>query len=120
MQGIVDQAGRALVDIELAPEDGVSYFRTTAWIDTGFSGDIVLPDALIERLGLSISGTVTAILADGSTRVMTTHTCILLWFGQTRRLEVVANAGNHPLLGIGLLLDRTMHIDYPGKAVVVM
>jgi hypothetical protein len=36
------------------------------WIDTGFNGDLVLPQQQIDALGLPKSGTVKAILADGS------------------------------------------------------
>ena len=35
------------------------------------------------------------------------------------RLEIVANQGQYPLLGVGLLLDRDLHIDYRAKTVTI-
>ena len=51
-------------------------------------------------------------LADGSEIELDTYTCLLEWFGEWKRIEVVANQGQFPLLGVGLLLDRQLHIDY--------
>lgn len=83
-----------------------------AWIDTGFTGELVLPQSTIDSLGLEQSGSVDAILADGSQIELNTYTCFVNWFGQQRRLEVVANDGAHPLLGIGLLWGLELRIDY--------
>jgi hypothetical protein len=44
-----------------------------------------------------------------------THTCELQWFSKWQLAEVVASDARFPLLGIGLLLGRTLHIDYAGQ-----
>jgi predicted aspartyl protease len=119
MNGLVDQAGRALVDIELkADHDGPSRLTAT-WIDTAFTGDLVLPNALIDELGLPLTGTVSATLADGSKTALKTYRCFVQWFDEWRRLEVVANAGQHPRLGVGLLLGRQLRIDYRSKRITL-
>jgi predicted aspartyl protease len=50
MNGHVDPSGRALVTVSIhAPQKGASR-RVQAWIDTGFNGDLVLPQAQIDDL----------------------------------------------------------------------
>ncbi len=65
-----------------------------------------------DGLLLQRSGSVDAILADGSQIQLATFTCFVDWFGQQRRLEVIANDGDFPLLGVGLLLDLDLRINY--------
>lgn len=112
MNGIVDSGGRALLDIELHTTSEAAAETVSVWIDTGFTGDLVLPHPLIERLGLPQSGTVAAILADGSEVSLRTFTCWIKWFDQVLRLQVVGNEGESPLLGIGLLLDHDLRVNY--------
>ena len=89
------------------------------WIDTGFNGDLLLPRQQIDNLRLSQSGTVKAILADGSGVVLNTYSCEIDWFARRRYLEVVANDGGYPLLGVGLLLDHDLHISYQSGEVTI-
>jgi clan AA aspartic protease len=117
MNGFVDHAGRAILDVELRATDNAPPFAIAAWIDTGFTGDLVLPQSFIDALALRLTGTVRAVLADGSQIVMKTYRCFVHWFDELRRLEVVANEGQYPLLGIGLLLDRELRIDYRLKKI---
>ncbi len=35
------------------------------------------------------------------------------------RVDVVANSGQHPLFGVGLLGDRKLTIDYPSHSVTI-
>jgi clan AA aspartic protease len=112
MKGHVDRSGRALISIGLFPTPDSVTREVEAWIDTGFTGDLVLPQEQIETLGLEQSGTVKAILADGSEAALMTYACELEWFGERRHLEVVANHGEFPLLGTGLLLGHQLRISY--------
>ncbi len=50
---------------------------------------------------------------------MQAYECYIQWFGDLRRLEVVGNDGTSPLLGVGLLLDREVIIDYRRKKVTL-
>ena len=112
MNGHVDHLGRALVTISIRSSHAVETWDLQVWIDTGFNGDLVLPQSEINRLQLLQSGTVKGILADGSTVAMKTYACLIEWFGTPRELEVVANAGESPLLGVGLLLGHDLHVSY--------
>ena len=86
--------------------------QVNVWIDTGFTGDLVLPDSLIEDLELEVTGSIDGVLADGSQVELSTYHCQLKWFGRIRDLEVIANSGQTPLLGVGLLLAKELRIDY--------
>lgn len=112
MKGRVDNAGRALIEIALRKSVEREWTQVEAWIDTGFTGDLVMPISSIERLGLELSGSVDAILADGSQIALSTYTCIIEWFGGTKTLEIVANDGECPLLGVGLMLGLELNVDY--------
>ena len=41
------------------------------------------------------------------------------WFGETRELEVVGNDGEYPLLGVGLLVGRDLHISHQSGKVTI-
>lgn len=120
MTGVVDAAGRALLAITVSA-DGLSSGTTVqAWIDTGFTGELTLPIGMIRQFGLVMSGSIDAILADGSSVELETYTIHVDWFGRVRSLEVIANDGPFPLLGVGLLLGRELKVDYTNLTVSLL
>ena len=119
MNGFVDPGGRALLGIELRPTRDAPVLSITAWIDTGFTGDLVLPQSVIDELALTLTGTAGAVLADGSQVAMKTYRCFIEWFRELRRLEVVASEGECPLLGVGLLIEHELRIDYRSKVITL-
>lgn len=119
MNGRVDAAGRALVRVRVIPAADGRAEELEAWIDTGFTGELVLPRDVVNSLGLKQSGTVTAELGDGSSVVLDIYTCFVDWFDHERTIEVVSNAGSLPLLGVGLLQDRKLVVDYASKSVTI-
>jgi predicted aspartyl protease len=44
-----------------------------AWVDTGFTGDLVVPHSIIESLGLKSSGAIDGVLADGTQTLLETY-----------------------------------------------
>ena len=119
MTGSVDGSGRALVRIRLKNPTDAAETELDAWIDTGFTGELVLSQQYVTSLGLPLGPSVMARLATGSDIQLDTYTCLLEWFDEWRRIEVVANEGQYPLLGVGLLLNHDLHIDYRAKTVTV-
>jgi clan AA aspartic protease len=83
-----------------------------AWIDTAFNGELVLPRAIIDSANLAQTAGIEATLADGTVVVLETFSCAVEWFGATRMVEVIANTGVFPLVGIGLLIGRRLTVDY--------
>lgn len=119
MNGIVDNGGRALLEIAVRRLSDSEDRVFSTWIDTGFTGELVLPSSIIAELALLQSATVNAVLADGSTVTMQTYTCFVQWFDRIRRIEVVASTGDFPLLGVGLLRGHELRIDYRSNAVLI-
>jgi predicted aspartyl protease len=62
----VDGSGRALVRIRLKNPTDATEAELDAWIDTGFTGELVLPQQNVASLGLPLDPTVMARLANGS------------------------------------------------------
>jgi clan AA aspartic protease len=112
MKGTVDESGRALLILTLMSSSGDKEVTLQAWVDTGFTGDLILPQSMVDELNLSATGVIEAVLADGSQVTLIRYTCNLPWFGEIHQLEVVANMGPMPLIGIGLLESRRLLIDY--------
>lgn len=119
MNGQVDSFGRALVTVSVRPSDVAATHNVQVWIDTGFNGNLVLPQQQIDDPELPESGTVKAILADGSEVTLQRYVCRVVWFGEQRELEVVANQGEYPLLGVGLLLGHDLHISYRSGKITI-
>jgi clan AA aspartic protease len=119
VNGEVDSSGRAIVVLLVRASADVDATRVAAWVDTAFTGDLVIPRKTIERLGLRQSAAVTAGLADGKQVVLETYSCVVEWFGRQRTVEVVENDGQISLLGVGLLRDRRFEIDYRSPTVLI-
>lgn len=112
MNGEVDSSGRALIALRMRRSAGAEATALPVWVDTAFTGELVIPRRTIERMGLTQSAAVMAGLADGTRVVLETYSCIVEWFGEERIVEVVGNDGQFALLGVGLLRDRRLAIDY--------
>jgi clan AA aspartic protease len=119
VNGEVDNSGRAIVSLLVRASADANATPLAAWVDTAFTGDLVIPRQTIERLGLHQSAAVTAGLADGTEVVLETYSCAIEWFGGQRIVEVVENDGQVPLLGVGLLRDRRLEIDYRSRTVSI-
>jgi len=65
------------------------------------------------------SAAVTAGLADGTQVVLESYSCLIDWFGDWRMVEVIKNEGQFPLLGVGLLHDRRVEVDYRSGSLVL-
>lgn len=121
MNGYVDHAGRALVRMGIKPSETATTVKIDAWVDTGFTGELVLPQERITALRLTRSAVVKAELGDGSETVLDTYTCWIEWEGEVKQIEVLAaNVGKFPLLGVGLLRDCTVTIDSASRVLTIV
>ncbi len=66
MKGVVDDSGRAILPIKILCPKYPTGVQIDTWIDTGFTGDLVLPQMVIDDLQLEITGSIDGVLADGS------------------------------------------------------
>ena len=84
MNGHVDSADRALVRLRLTSGATAATMDVEAWIDTGFTGELVLPQDQIAALGLPHPAVVTAELGDGSATMLEVYSCLIEWFGRVQ------------------------------------
>jgi len=112
VNGVVDEFGRALLNLRIRSADINESVEVTAWVDTAFNGELVVPRAMVESVGLEQSAGIRARLADGNEVTLESYACVLDWFGDKRAVEVIANDGQMPLLGIGLLIGHRLTVDY--------
>jgi clan AA aspartic protease len=90
-----------------------------AVIDSGYTGALTLPPALIATLGLRWRSVERATLADGSTCVFQVFVGQLVWDGKVRRI-LVDEADTEPLIGMRLLRghELKMQVRYRGKVTI--
>ena len=117
--GSVNDAVEANVSLDVHGENGATE-QVAFIIDTGFTDEISLPQAVISRLGLPLSGNADEfILADGTTGRYSIYAAHILWHGQLREVEVV-NLEGDPLVGMELLLGSNLNVDaIPGGMVTI-
>lgn len=89
-------------------------------VDTGFSGELTLPRADIDRLNLlRDEDGVPYILADGTVRVLPRYIGQVEWHGQLRDVNVI-DTGSEALLGMQLLAGSILNVEAtPGGAVTI-
>ena len=103
IQGTVNDALEAVVALSLQGPTGEPR-DIEAVIDTGYSGYLTLPTALVTELGLPFAYIGRAFLANDDEVSFDVHDVTVLWGGQPRHIKADAT-GSTPLVGM-LLLDR--------------
>src|SRR5262245_25546111 len=90
-----------------------------AIIDTGYTGSLTLPPALVATLGLRFRSVERALLADGSECLVDVYHAKVVWDRQVRRV-LVEEADTEPLIGMRLLrgYELKMQIRYRGKVAI--
>jgi clan AA aspartic protease len=119
VNGKVDEFGRALVHLKIRSTENDAESEISAWVDTAFNGELVMPASIIEAAGLKQSGGIRASLADGGEVTLETFACEVNWFGEDKLIEVIANDGAVPLLGVQLLIGHRLTVDYSEMTVTI-
>lgn len=114
MTGIVDAFGRPLIRVAVQHPFSEDRVEVDALVDTGFSRELEEP---VSRLRLPKVGVVKAAFADGSQVPLDRFSCRVEWFGEVRTLDAFLCSGPFALIGVGLLEDLILHIDYPARTV---
>ncbi len=79
-------------------------------IDTGFSGYLTLPAAVVEALDLDQLGQGEALVGDGTIQVFELYEAIIIWDDEAIVVEV-ATAETEPLVGMSLIYGHDLRIE---------
>lgn len=104
---IVDNQ-EAIIEIEIVSVDHTE--KVVVIIDTGFTGKLMLPGDLIDRLGLPQVGELPITLGDGQTADVKMYLAIVLWHGEERIVQTLRTDGK-PLIGMSLLYGNRLTLD---------
>jgi clan AA aspartic protease len=116
--GMVNAYREALIPLSVQDVNGQEH-AIDAVIDTGYTGGLTLPPALIAALGLTWRGYASAVLGDGSLQRFAVYAATVIWDGQARVVEIDA-ADTDPLVGMGLLYGYEVRIQaIDGGAVII-
>ena len=107
--GVVNAHREATIGLIVQDANGQGH-DIDAVIDTGFTGFLTLPTALIAALGLTWRGYASAMLGDGSLQQFDVYAATVIWDGQARVVEIDA-AETDPLVGMGLFYGHEVRIQ---------
>jgi len=108
MTGEVNTAGEAVVHLKVRNSSGGREV-VEAVVDTGFTGFLTLPQAVVGSLSLPLLGSTPATLADGTTAALEVCEALVVWQGRQRPVECLVTGGA-PLLGMALLRGSELRI----------
>ncbi len=107
--GAVNTAGEAVLPLEVMNDSGERE-TVAAIVDTGFTGFLTLPRAVVVPLSLPLLGSAPATLADGSTMTLEVYEALVTWQGRSRPVECLVVEGM-PLAGMALLHGNALRIQ---------
>ena len=118
IQGAVNDAYEAVVAISLQGPEGQTQ-DIEAVIDTGYSGFLTLPTALVTELGLPFTYIGRVLMANDDEVTFDVHDVTVLWDGLPRHIKADAT-GSTPLVGMLLLNRHSLSIEVErGGSVVI-
>lgn len=97
-------------DVGIAPPGKEFEEEVRAVVDTGFTGELTLPEEHIRELGYSYWGTIDGTLADGSEVQMNLYEGRILWHDRDRDILVGA-ADGQALVGMELLSGSRLTVE---------
>ena len=98
---------------------GEGLHQVAVIIDTGFSGDLTLPQSIIDSLDLPWLCRQQGMLADGRLHIFDVYTGTVEWGGLVRTIEIEA-AEVEPLLGMSLLEGNRLSLEVRSGGTVVI
>jgi len=109
MMGNVNSRREAIVQFVVIGE-GNQQKGVKAVIDTGYTGFLTLPSAIIMPLGLTWFMQEEGILGDGSMCMFNVFEASVIWDGQLKPIEI-NESETDPLVGMGLLEGYELNIQ---------
>jgi len=109
IRGRISQTLDPLIAIEVRNAAG-AFEPLEVILDTGFTGHLMLPHDVIQRIGLEYGGRRSVILASGEVIGINAYTAIVSWDGR-RRDVIVLESTSESLLGMSLLQGSRVTLD---------
>ena len=106
------------VPVVVSGSNGISQ-TAIATVDTGFTGWLTLPLAIIRRLNLTRYGQRPATQADGTVGIFDVYGAQVSWHEKQRPALVHQTAGE-PLVGMALLEGNWLRVDVPEGGTVLI
>ena len=118
IEGAVNAALEAVVTLSLQGAERRTQ-EVEAVVDTGYTGFLTLPPALVNELELPFAYVGRAFLANDDEVELDVHEVTVLWDGQLRRIRAAAT-GSTPLVGMLLLdgHDLSVQVRNGGRVVI--
>ena len=111
--GIVTEDGVPVIDVEVGGQ------HWQAIIDTGFNGELELPERLRWHANTQFVGRVVSILATNQQIEEDVFLVDFPFDGRTVRAEATFVDGDEILIGTHLLRDYRLRIDFPARTVAI-
>ena len=118
IQGAVNGFLEVVVSLRIRGPEGQER-EIEAIIDTGYSGNLTLPQDLVAELGLPFLIRSWSVLADGTAVAFNVHGATVVWNGGERHIEIDA-VGVAPLLGMSLLDAHSLYVEVAPAGPVVI
>jgi len=116
MHGVVNLRREATLNIVVGNSNQQLQAIETV-IDTGFTGFLSLPSAIIATLDLPWSASDIVTLGDGSETLFDLYTAVVIWDGQYRDIYI-AESETEPLLGMAMLYGYRLQVDAVERGIV--
>lgn len=107
-----------MVTLKLLSDYGEE-FDVSSMVDTGYNGDMILPEGMINKMKLEYSGTSWGELADGAVSEMKIFKGRLRWFDTEKEILVGATRSDIALMGTLLLADCELNVNFKDSSVMI-
>ncbi len=118
IEGFVNANHEAVLPLSLRGPEGQTR-KVNAVIDTGYSGSLTLPPALVAELGLPYAFSSRATLADDTEVGFRVHRVTVLWDSKSLHTETDA-VGITSLVGMALLDTHSLYMEITNGGRVVI
>ncbi len=88
-------------------------------LDTGFYGSLLLPREFVESNALKITGSEKVVMIEDNVIEISTAKAELKWLGNEFAISVLVSETNEALIGVELLDDSLLEIDYRNGSVKI-
>ena len=113
IHGIVTEDGVPAIDVDLGNQPW------QAIIDTGFNGELELPDQLRSHVNPQFVGRATSLLAANQRIEEDVYLVDFPFDGGIVRVQATFVNGDEILIGTRMLRDYRLHVDFPAQTAVV-